>query len=30
LAVLAARLVGTLEASVVRFLNGADQNLGHI
>lgn len=30
LAVLAARLAVTLEASVARFLNAADQNLGHI
>jgi hypothetical protein len=30
LAVAAARLAVTLEASVVRFLNAADQNLGHI
>jgi hypothetical protein len=30
LAVLAARLAATLEASVTRFLNAADQNLGHL
>jgi hypothetical protein len=27
--VVAARLAATLEASVARFLNAADQNLGH-
>lgn len=30
LAVLAARLAGTLDASVTRFLNATDQNLGHL
>jgi hypothetical protein len=30
LAVLAARLAGTLDASVTRFLNASDQNLGHL
>ena len=30
LAVLAARLAGTLDLSVTRFLNAADQNLGHL
>ncbi len=30
LAVLAARLAGTLDVSVTRFLNASDQNLGHL